>query len=144
MTVYRVITYAPGRASFPKPRSKATFQSHVPKLRSKAMFQSHVPKPRSKATLPPGGILTLVSSQCRPSKISVESIRIPEPVSPQSQSQSQYPPEFPSRLQGDTLRAMVPLLSFRVSVSSHASASRPEFPRPACRESTLRAMFLVS
>jgi len=39
--------------------------------------------------------------------------------------------EFLSWQQGDTLRAMVPLLSLRVSVSSHASALRPEFLKPA-------------
>ena len=61
--------------------------------RSKAPFQSYDP------TL--GGILTLIPRQCRPSKISVKSIPSSKPI-------SQYPPEFLSRLQGNTLRAIVP------------------------------------
>jgi len=80
----------------------------------------------------------------RPSKISVKSIRVPEPISPSTQvsklaagrhpagySFSSQSLSFLGRQQGDTLRAIVPLLSLRVSVSSHASTSRPEFLKPA-------------
>ena len=68
VTVCRVITYAPGRALFPQ------FHSSVPKLCSKALFQSSVPKLRSKAPFQsydptPGGILTPVLRQCRPSPV---------------------------------------------------------------------------
>jgi len=81
----------------------------------------------------------------RPSKISVKSIRVPEPISPSplrvsklaagrhpaGYSFSSQSLSFLGRQQGDTLRAIVPLLSLQVSVSSHASASRPEFLKPA-------------
>ena len=60
VTVCRVITYAPGRALFPQ------FQSSVPKLCSKAPSQSYDPTP--------GGILTPVLRQCRPSKISARHV----------------------------------------------------------------------
>ena len=53
VTVCRVILYAPGRASFPKPRSKAPFQSY---------------------DLTPGGILTPVLRPCRPRKISARQV----------------------------------------------------------------------
>ena len=88
MIVYYVILYAPSRALFPqfqssvpKLYSKALFQSSVPKLRSKAPFQSFIPKLRSKAPSQsynptPGGILTPVLQQCRPSKISARHVHL--------------------------------------------------------------------
>ena len=93
VTVCRVITYAPGRASFPKPCSKAPFQSYPT----------------------PGGILTLVPSQCRPSKISVK-------ANTKFQADLSVSSEFiSSRLQGDTLRAIFLDLSIRPSfLSRHA------------------------
>jgi hypothetical protein len=79
MTVCRVNTYAPGRASFPKLRFKAPFQSSVSKLR----FQSYPT---------PGGILTLILRQCRPSKsLHVTSNLFKHP----SRSLRLYLPEFP-------------------------------------------------
>jgi hypothetical protein len=89
VTVCRVITYAPGRASFPKPQ-----------------FQSYPT---------PGGILTLVPSQCRPSKISVK-------ANTKFQADLSVSSEFiSSRLQGDTLRAIFLDLSIRPSfLSRHA------------------------
>ena len=69
MTVCRVITYAPGRASFPKLCSKAPFQSSVPKL-------------RSKATLPRARFLSSFHVNADPVKsLHDTSIRTPEPIS---------------------------------------------------------------
>jgi len=137
VTVCRVILYAPGRALFPP------FQSSVPKLRPypgrnsypysttisarhiksfKYLSQSlHLPKfPRPAAGRHPTGY-SFSSPSTQVSKLAVG--RHPTGYSFSSQSLS-----FLGRQQGDTLRAMVPLLSLRVSVSSHATTLRPEFP----------------
>jgi hypothetical protein len=108
VTVCRVITYAPSRALFPKPQ-----------------FQSYPT---------PGGILTLVPSQSRPSKISVK-------ANTKFQADLSVSSEFiSSRLQGDTLRAIFLNLSIRPSfLGRHAgrapcglwflfSASESQFP----------------
>ena len=83
----------------------------------------------------PGGILTLVPRQCRPS------LYKSNPFEFLSQSLSIHL-SFLGRQQGDTLRAIVSLLSLQVSVSSHAAASHSEF-LSRLQGDTLQAIFLV-
>ena len=98
-------------------------------------FQSHVPKLRSKATLPRAGFLPSFHANANPVKSLSNPFEFP------SQSLSIHL-SFLGQLQGDTLRAIVSLLSLQVSISSHAAASRPEF-LSQLQGDPLQAIFLM-
>ena len=106
VTVCRVITYAPSRASFPKPQ-----------------FQSY---------FTPGGILTLIPSQSRPSKISIK-------ANTKFQANLSVSSEFiSSRLQGDTLRAIFLDLSIRPSFLGRHAGRVPCGPCSSCLDYSVR------